>query len=83
MSRNCQSSANSAITVAARMNTELVRMGTVSVTAADSSETSSVERLTRSPEPASSTRWVGSPSAVPTMSWRRLAITRSATRETR
>ena len=83
MTRKCQSSTDSAITVAPIENTEVDRVGRVSVTAADSSATSSVDRLTRSPVPASSTWWVGSPSAVPTMSWRRSAITRSDSRATR
>ena len=78
-----QSRASSAITVATIENSEVDSVGRVSVTAAESSATSSVDRLTRSPVPASSTWWVGSPSAVPTMSWRRLAITRSDSRATR
>lgn len=80
---NRQSMVNRVMVVARMVNIEEVRIGMVSVTAEESSATSSVERLTRSPVPASSTRWVGSPSAVPTISSRRLAMTRSAMRTTR
>ena len=83
MRRKCQFSVDSATTVATIENSDVDRVGRVSVTAAESSATSSVDRLTRSPVPASSTWWVGSPRAVPTMSWRRLAMTRSDNRATR
>ena len=83
MKRKYQFSVDNATTVARMENSDVDSVGRVSLTAAESSATSSVDRLTRSPVPASSTRWVGSPSAVPIMSWRRLAMTRSDSRATR
>src|SRR5699024_5651961 len=79
--KNCQSRVTRAMVVVMIAKPEFAKIGTVSVTAADSSATSSVDRDTKSPVPASSTRWTGSPRAVPTMSSRKLAITRSVNRE--